>query len=35
MTFIHRDLEFPDLLRIAAEARQIPVSVGFQDGRTG
>jgi len=31
MTFIHRDPEFPDLLRIVAEARQIPVSLIEKD----
>ena len=31
MTFIHHDPEFPDLLRIVAEARQIPVSLIEKD----
>jgi hypothetical protein len=31
MTFIHQDPEFPDLLRIVAEARQIPVSLIEKD----
>lgn len=31
MTFIHQDPEFPDLLRIVAEDRQIPVSLIEKD----
>ena len=31
MTFVHHDPEFPDLLRIVAEARQIPVSLIEKD----
>ncbi|NTV73649.1 MAG: nucleotidyl transferase AbiEii/AbiGii toxin family protein [Holophaga sp.] len=31
MTFIHSDPEFPDLLRIVAESRQIPVSLIEKD----
>lgn len=31
MTFIHQDPEFPELLRIVAEARHIPVSLIEKD----
>ena len=31
MTFIHQDPEFPDLLRIVAEVRQIPVALIEKD----
>lgn len=31
MIFIHQDPEFSDLLRIVAEARQIPVSLIEKD----